>query len=411
MLFNTSEFGHFDSSCHVLDPHHLNVPDLQFSRFWGLLVGRYPQDHPTDLSKVLQLRPQSFPPSRHTDLHQHLNSQCDLRKEARGKSPAKERLRRRLGQNDRESSRPSSSAHTDVWAETPSPLEEVPHSAYRSSSVRVGREKHKRSDRSISEHRDRDVLPPSVPKKKARRGEQRAVWKDIGSNYFHPVWEKLRSDGSISLSEEQSDLGVKWSDIQNAAHLRQSFGISNSAHLVPTSYSETPGSSVHQVISFSDDDLRDVQLPHSDPLVITLKIGNYDVKRVLIDQGSFVEVMYQGLYEKLGLGESDLANFTSPLFGFSGESTTPLGKTTLPVLAGLINLQTEFIVIQASSPYNAIMGRDWLHRMKAVSSTLHQKLRFPTKDGIMEVNGDQVVAKQCVLTAIGQKAPKGMNST
>ena len=113
----------------------------------------------------------------------------------------------------------------------------------------------------------------------------------------------------------------------------------------------------------------------------------------------------------MGLGESDLANFTSPVFGFSSESTTPLGKTTLPVLAGSVNLQTEFIVIQAPSPYNAIMGRDWLHRMKAIPSTLHQKLRFPTKDGIMEVNGDQVVAKQCVLAAIGRKATRGINST
>ncbi len=121
--------------------------------------------------------------------------------------------------------------------------------------------------------------------------------------------------------------------------------------------------------------------------------------------------MYQELYEKLGLGESDLANFTSLVFGFSGESTTPLGKTTLPVLAGPINLQTEFTVIQALSPYNAIMGKDWLHRMKVVPSTLHKKLRFPTKNGVIEVNGNQVAAKQCILVAIGRKVSGGINST
>jgi hypothetical protein len=60
-------------------------------------------------------------------------------------------------------------------------------------------------------------------------------------------------------------------------------------------------------------------------------------------------------------------------------------------------------VVRALSPYNAIMGRDWLHRMKAVPSTLHQKLRFPTAEGIMELNGDQVAAKQCVLTATKKK--------
>ena len=96
------------------------------------------------------------------------------------------------------------------------------------------------------------------------------------------------------------------------------------AHLLSTSCLGNPGSSAHQVVSFSDEDLTDVQMPHNDPLVITLRFGDYDVKRVLVDQGSFAEVMYKGLYEKLGLD-----NFSSPVFGFSGESTIPLGKTTL----------------------------------------------------------------------------------
>jgi hypothetical protein len=199
------------------------------------------------------------------------------------------------------------------------------------------------------------------------------------------------------------------SDLRKAFHLRQSYGISDSAHLVPRLCSEAHVSSVNGTISFSDSDLHDVQLPHNDPLVITLRIGNYDVKRVLVDQGSFAEVMYQELYEKLGLGKSDLSEFGSPVFGFSGESTIPLGKTILPVLTGPINLQTEFIVIQVPSPYNAIMGRSWLHRMRVVPSTLHQKLRFPTKDDVMEINGDQVVAKQCVLAAVKKNTSEKVN--
>ena len=131
--------------------------------------------------------------------------------------------------------------------------------------------------------------------------------------------------------------------------------------------------------------------------MVTLRIGNYDVERILIDQGSFAKVMYQDLYTKLGIGEAEVSSFMSPIFDFSGEPVVPLGK------AGPVNLQTEFIIINASSPYNAIMGRDWLHRMRAIPSTLHQKLRFPTKDGVMELSGDQVTAKQCVLTSVKQK--------
>jgi hypothetical protein len=186
-------------------------------------------------------------------------------------------------------------------------------------------------------------------------------------------------------------LGSYKSEIQKAAHLKRSFYISDSVHLAPLC--SIRGRAWEQIISFSDSDLEDVQLPHNDPLVITLRIGNHDVQRVLINQESFAKVMYQDLYKKLGLGEAELASFTSPIFGFLGEPTVPLGKTVLPVLAGPINLQTEFIVVKASSPYNAIMGRDWLHRMRAIPSTLHQKLRFSTKEGIMELNRDQVIAK------------------
>jgi hypothetical protein len=110
--------------------------------------------------------------------------------------------------------------------------------------------------------------------------------------------------------------------------------------------------------------------------------------------------MYQDLYTKLGLGEAKLASFTSPIFGFSGETTVSLGKTILPVLASPIHLRTKFIVVKTLSPYNGIIGRDWLHRMRAIPSTLHQKLRFLTKDGIMVLNGDQVTEKRCVLATV-----------
>uniref|UniRef100_A0A2N9HLB1 Integrase catalytic domain-containing protein n=1 Tax=Fagus sylvatica TaxID=28930 RepID=A0A2N9HLB1_FAGSY len=44
-----------------------------------------------------------------------------------------------------------------------------------------------------------------------------------------------------------------------------------------------------QSISFSNNEPMDVQLPHNDPFVVTLRIGNFDVRRVRIDQGSFAE--------------------------------------------------------------------------------------------------------------------------
>jgi hypothetical protein len=245
------------------------------------------------------------------------------------------------------------------------------------------------SARHLNQYIDADLSDKKEPSQVVRPSHSSGV---PSAGVIHVIHNPLCSTVSS---------GSYGSRIQKATHLRKSFSIIDSAHPAPI-YTVNRGS-MEQVISFSDSDLKDVQLPHNDPLVITLRIGKFDVQRVLVDQGSFAEVMYQDLYMKLSLGEVELSSFTSPIYGFSREPTVPLGKTILPVLAGPINLQTEFIVVKASSPYNAIMGHDWLHRIRAIPSTLHQKLRFLTEYGIMELNGDQVTAKQCVLAAVKHK--------
>jgi hypothetical protein len=194
------------------------------------------------------------------------------------------------------------------------------------------------------------------------------------------------------------------SDLKKAQHLREVFQVFEGSVMSKKPRIDFLRS--EQQIFFSDEDLRDVQTPHDDPLVIKLRIGDSDVKRVLIDQGSSFEIMYPDLFHGLGLKQSDLQPYNALLFGFSGESTQPMGQIILTVHTGPISLDTEFIVINMSSPYTTIMGRRWLHRLKAVPSFLHQKLHFPTDFSIMEIKGDQVASKQCIMAAIKQN-PQG----
>ena len=82
---------------------------------------------------------------------------------------------------------------------------------------------------------------------------------------------------------------------------------------------------VSPMLGFSDEDkIRTIQ-PHNDALVVTLRIGGYDVKRVLVDQGSAVEVMYPDLYKGLNLKPEDLTAYDSPLVSFEGKNVTPRG--------------------------------------------------------------------------------------
>ena len=125
------------------------------------------------------------------------------------------------------------------------------------------------------------------------------------------------------------------------------------------------------VLSFSDVDKLGTIQPYDNALVVTLRIGGYDVKRVMVDQGSAAEIMYPDLYKGLGLKPEDLTVYSSPLVSFEGKTVVPKGQIRLPVQAGTYVVEVDFIVVDAFSPYTAIMGRPWLHSLGAVSSTLH----------------------------------------
>ena len=85
------------------------------------------------------------------------------------------------------------------------------------------------------------------------------------------------------------------------------------------------------VMGFSDEDKIGTIQPHNDALVITLRIGGYDVKRVMVDQGSAVEIMYPNLYKGLNLKAKDLTPYSSPLVSFEGKIIIPKGQVRLPI--------------------------------------------------------------------------------
>ena len=67
------------------------------------------------------------------------------------------------------------------------------------------------------------------------------------------------------------------------------------------------------VMGFSDEDKIGTIQPHDDALVITLRIGGYDVKRVMMDQGSTTEIMYPNLYKGLSLRAEDPMLYSSQI--------------------------------------------------------------------------------------------------
>ena len=147
-------------------------------------------------------------------------------------------------------------------------------------------------------------------------------------------------------------------------------------------------------MGFSDKDKIGTVQPHDDALVITLRIGGYDVRRVMVDQGSAAEIMYPSLFKRLNLKTKDLTPYNSPLVSFEGKIIIPKGQVRLPVQIGSEIVEVDFIVVDAYSSYTAIVARPWLHTLGAVSSTLHQKIKYPSGGKIEEILGDQTMARQ-----------------
>ena len=87
----------------------------------------------------------------------------------------------------------------------------------------------------------------------------------------------------------------------------------------------------YPTLSFSEEDKIGTTQPHDDVLLITLRIGDYDVKRVMVDGDSTTEIMYPDLYKGLKLKPKDLMPYNSPLMSFNEKLVIPKGIIRLPI--------------------------------------------------------------------------------
>ena len=117
--------------------------------------------------------------------------------------------------------------------------------------------------------------------------------------------------------------------------------------------------------------------------------------RFLIDPGSAAELLHLLALTKMKVQLSHLSSAGRVLSGFNGSTTLTVGDIALSVKAGPITQQVLFLVVEDLGPYNAIVGRTWLHAMKAIPSTHHQTISYLTASGQVDLQGSQLAAHQC----------------
>ncbi|XP_022843439.1 uncharacterized protein LOC111366994 [Olea europaea var. sylvestris] len=150
-------------------------------------------------------------------------------------------------------------------------------------------------------------------------------------------------------------------------------------------------------ITFGTGDLEGVSLPHDDALVISAIVANFEVKRILVDNGSAANILSQEAFAKMGISSQQLKAVKTPLQGFGGGVITPEGVVELPLTLGSgqkqVTEMTSFQVVRVSMAYNAILGRPLLNKIKAIVFTFHLAMKFPTSNGVGVVRGDQTAAR------------------
>jgi hypothetical protein len=153
------------------------------------------------------------------------------------------------------------------------------------------------------------------------------------------------------------------------------------------------------IIGFSDDDYAVVSLPHTDALVVTLTIANYQTRRILVDTGSSADILFKLAFDYMGVPREKVVPVSCHLQGFAREKVLSLGSIDLPVTAETYPRQkvimVKFLIVDRVSAYNAIIGRTALNDLKAVTSTPHLSMKFPAKEGVGVVKGDQKEARRC----------------
>ena len=136
-------------------------------------------------------------------------------------------------------------------------------------------------------------------------------------------------------------------------------------------------------------------MPHYDELMLTLCINGFDVHRVLVDPSSVVDLLQLPAFKKMKLSLGLLNSVERILSSFDGATTITLGDVALPVKARPVTQQVLFSIVEDLGPYNAIMGRTWLHSMKVVPSTYHQMVSYLTNVRQVDLLSSQLAAQQC----------------
>jgi hypothetical protein len=141
------------------------------------------------------------------------------------------------------------------------------------------------------------------------------------------------------------------------------------------------------------------------PLLVDPVIRESQVKKVLVDGGSSINVTFPRTLQGLGITLKELHESNTPFFGIvSTEGEYPLGHIYMPVTFGTLeNYRTEFLRFEVASfdcGYNTIIGRPGLVKFMAIPHYTYMILKMLGPQGIITMRADFQGVAECFRVAI-----------
>ncbi|XP_070025150.1 uncharacterized protein [Nicotiana sylvestris] len=197
-------------------------------------------------------------------------------------------------------------------------------------------------------------------------------------------------------------------------HRRVLMKILNEAHIldkITVNHLEKIASKIFEVkrITFSDDELPMEGTEHNRALYLTVKCEDSVVSRVLVDNGSSVNICPLSTLQKLKIGTERIHLNSVCVRGFDGGGKDSVGDIMLELSIGPIEFTMEFQVLDVNISYNLLLGRPWIHAAKAVPSSLHQMVKFEwdRQEIFVHVDEDLSACNDTIVPFIEAEYDKG----
>ncbi|RYQ92526.1 hypothetical protein Ahy_B09g098753 [Arachis hypogaea] len=126
-------------------------------------------------------------------------------------------------------------------------------------------------------------------------------------------------------------------------------------------------------------------MSHLRPLHIVAVVNGFKINKVLINGGAAISLLPERMLEKVGKHVNELVPTNIAVTDFSGNFMPVRRLVTLTVKVGSSERHSMFVVVPSKASYNALLGRDWIHGVNVVPSTVHQSVLLWTEEGKPEI--------------------------